>query len=236
MSWLDYLAKKLAGTPPPNKRPTLKPVKQWLTPRLVARIKRHKADYQWAVRKVGAGQPWQMLMAVHYREFGLRFKLGYPGGPFQLDRGGKGKAVRDRRRRASVAKVMRLYGVKAWGTVGTDFRTAALMCAHMLKLKRSRKWDKTGPRNRWPEEVLADTWFAYNGRARYYNQKWQVGYGSNQRNWRWSPYPSNFLGGIPLHVKGTQDNARGQRVAIPKRRDRNAGAILVYREAKRLKV
>lgn len=236
MSWLDYLAKKLAGTPPPNKRPALKPAKQWLTPQLVARIRKHKADYQWAVRKVGAGQPWQMLVGVHYREFGFRFKIGYPGGPFQLDRGGKGKAVRDRRRRAYVAEVMPLYGVKTWGTVETDFRTAALMCAHHLKLGRHRRWTAKYGRNKWPEKVLADTWFAYNGRAKYYNQHWQVGYGSARRNWRWSPYPSNFLGGIQLHVKGTQDDKSGRRVAIPKRRDRNAGAILVYREVKRRQI
>ena len=179
-------------------------------------------DYRFAARK--AGVPWRLLATVHKVERAMSDKP-VTGGWCQLDMGAAspeaGKAMRDK----YVAKVMREYGIKEYRPLRSDARTGAIVGAYILARKVPRRL-KDGP---WTDEKIAEALFGYNGRSKFYNERWQTGSGPKARSWRWSPYVSNFEGGRQLYVKGRQYH-KGKRVQIPRKKYRSPGALLVYRE------
>lgn len=189
-------------------------------------------DYRFAARK--AGIPWRLLATVHKVERAMSDKP-VTGGWCQLDMGAAspeaGRAMRDK----YVAKVMREYGVKEYGPLRSDARTGAIVGAYILARKVPKRL-RGGP---WNDEKVAEALFGYNGRSKYYCEHWQTGSGSKTRSWQWSPYVSNFEyistcdDGLQLYVKGRQYH-KGKRVQIPRKKYRSPGALLVYRELRRI--
>lgn len=232
-TWRDRLAQRMARwlykKPPAIKKPRRSPPTDYLKPKDIRRIRFYMPDYRWASRKTGT--PWRALATTHKIERGLSVKP-CTGGIAQLDTGARTPAAGKAARNAYVRKAMKKYGVTTYGPLDSDHRTGLIVMAHVLKSKVPRRLRGAS----WTDEKWAEASFGYNGRAKYYNQHWQTGSGSTKRDWRWSPYVSNFLvvAGITrkLYVKGRQYH-KGQRVAVKRTLYRNPGTLLLFRELRR---
>lgn len=210
----------------PAKKKALRPEPRWWSHAHLRRVRFHAPDYRFAARKVGV--IWRLLPTTHKVERNMSDKE-VTGGWAQLDMGAASPEAGRAKRDAYVARVMKLYGIREYGPLRSDFRTGAIICAHILLCKVPRRL-KGQP---WTDEKIAETLFGYNGRASYYNERWQTGQGSSTRSWRWSPYVANFMNGRQLYVKGRQYH-KGKRVQIARKKYRSPGALLVYRELRAL--
>jgi len=222
LAYLKGCLMRRARKPPPVPKPT--PKLRWWTEEKLRRVRFFAEHYRFAARK--SGVPWQLLAMVHKVERNMSDKP-VTGGWCQLDMGAASPEAGREAREQYVARVMREYGIREYGPLRSDPRTAAIVCAYILCRKVPRRL-KGKP---WNEEKIAEALFGYNGRSKYYCERWQTGTGNQKRSWRWSPYVANFMDGRQLFVKGRQYH-KGKRIQISRKKYRAPGALLVYRELK----
>lgn len=190
-------------------------------------------QYTKAMSLVGLGDPLA-LAALHYREseFQTRGAPNSGEGPFGCDQGGAGEEA-IRRMREYVAKVATKYGYQITIDpidLDKDFTLALLVAANIFKSKIRGTISIT----QLPEDVLADAFWGYNGRSSHHNALEQVGSGSPDRTWKFSPYVVNDpQAGVTLKMIATQPDTTvpGGRRTI-NRVDGRPGALIVYRELK----
>lgn len=226
-AWLiSHLKRRTIRAPAPPAIAFGPPPLCWWTEEKLRRVRFFEEHYRAAARK--SGVPWRLLATVHKVERKMSDKP-VTGGWCQLDRGASSPEAGRVARERYVARVMREYGIREWGPLRSDARTGALVCAYVLMRKVPTRLK--GVNHPWNEEKASEALFGYNGRSKYYCERWQTGKGSKKRSWRWSPYVSNFVDGRQLFVKGRQYH-KGKRVTIPRKKYRAPGALLVWRELK----
>lgn len=174
----------------------------------------NRPDYEWAACR--AGVPWQAIAAIHYREKTFLREATNWGGPMMMDMGGQGRAEFITRIRAEEKRVARKYCLWTSPRVRDDFRFACLCQADELRNKvRGRLWLRNG---RVDEAILADALWGVNGRAAWH------------RTWKRSAYVNND----PAHGRQLTFKWRHKVNEIWYFKDTRPGALVVYRELKRI--
>lgn len=206
----------------------------YLTQTQVRRVKELLPVYSLACTRVSikmtpgrAGFPVLVLAGIHYREseFALAQKMG---GPFQFDPGGEGEELKARIKKYTQT-ICKLYEV-TFRDIDNDIETAALVAAHELFSKVRKGYLYSGEPRILNEDTLWDAVWGYNGRAKKHNELWQTGMGSEEPDWKWSPYVSNDpQNGVILKLCGTLPGVNGERINI-ERPDPRPGARAIYNE------